>query len=492
MLGFLRPSGCIASALLLICLIVISPRADALLEKTLSRVSVSHPEEIDVRVPGSALTKAVAFDTAVAQAEAFRIELSGLATSDYYANFFQTSDGPRALRLELQHPNKLYLALGARAFVKVSDSFSLGDWHRIIISGQKNKTIDLSLDDARVYSSGPSAESRFDISFDKIVVGSGFARQRGLQGAVSDFSLSVAYANPFAARAIAHALLAFFVAVSASLLACRIVSVQTEQHNFESAAREALSLRLEATALCAVSALLLIGLWLTGPALAFNKWAVWLALALCFPGTVLAVWMTRARLRGDRAIELAALSLAGACLLSVLVPHVTRLAGEPEHLEFAFGVTLLAVVTTQCMRRRRGQSWPRRLWEWLLLFCVSAFTIAVLLATPNWQRLKDLFVAGPVTALLGLSLVLTVGGLCVRDIVRVTRPRAVVSAFRRPLVPYCLQALPYLILAMFSFRGDGLSVEGSVFHWSYFVLPIQAVREGGGGCFGPPLRNTVF
>src|SRR2546428_326763 len=82
-------------------------------------------EALELGTSAAPTDKPVIFPTSVHRANRFTIDLQCLATDDHFVDFFQTSDNDQALRLELQHPSRLYLALGEVQCAPLNTTFHL-------------------------------------------------------------------------------------------------------------------------------------------------------------------------------------------------------------------------------------------------------------------------------------------------------------------------------------------------------------------------------
>jgi len=472
--GFWSNKGRVVALAFLSGLIVLAGGVDMLFPQPQRHIFVAHPAELDLRVPGAALQKAAVFHTDVTQADSFNIELSGLALSDYYTNFFQTSDGPRAIRLELVHPNALYLALGQSAYIRVSDHFSLGDWHKIVISGQKDGIIKLSLDGLQTFTSESELAPDFDFSFDKIVAGSGLSGQRGLQGAISDFAVAVSYNDPLSVLALVHLLIAVVIAIAASFAAWRAFvqpsAAGNPSHGLIGYARAS----SDAASFAILSIGLLLGLSIESFGSSIGKWAVLAGLASYFPGFMLLSRLNQMRGCGRLTPKIGAASLALICLMVVLVCGLYRNGSEPGHLP-VIGITALLVAI---ILERMRQPVPGRFGGGLEIFLVSAFTIYVLSSTPNWQKVQSEFNARPIIIVFCISLAFTYINISFGRMVAKWWIVCAKAVDKFHLARFA-GAFYYFIIGMFALRVDELRVGGASFHWSYFALPVQAVRDGG-------------
>ena len=139
-------------------------------------------------LPGKVGTGPIPISSDIGSAQKAKIKFSGLAVDDVYDNFFQTSDS-LALRFELNVNRKLYLGAGDVIFL-IDDNFELGAWHRFELVFEKGVELSVKIDDRPVFSSNeePVLERQYD--FGNIVIGTGFARLRPLQGAIKDFSIT--------------------------------------------------------------------------------------------------------------------------------------------------------------------------------------------------------------------------------------------------------------------------------------------------------------
>ena len=118
----------------------------------------------------------------------FDIQFDGMATDDYFDNFFQT-DNQLGFRFELQKPNQLYFVIGQRIFL-LDDKFELNRWHHFHIKTEHGSFVAVEIDGTEKFF---SVEQFSDFQFRSIVVGSGFSQFRPLRGAIKNFVFDVEY-----------------------------------------------------------------------------------------------------------------------------------------------------------------------------------------------------------------------------------------------------------------------------------------------------------
>jgi hypothetical protein len=426
----------------------------------------------------------VALPAAIHRPQEFTIEFEGLAAHDHYVNFFQTSDGCRGIRLEMQHPRQLYLMLGDLAFRMLSRSFTLNEWHHLVIRGAKGIAIEARLDGKKVLHSTDALLTALDYDFDRVVVGSGYARQRPLQGAIKRFALSARDRLPpsrlyevlrglFAAAAAAAALW-----LAAALL--RSLTCAGEGHGGPAPA-----LVEDLGVLGGVAALVGAGLWLGAKDFPLSKWAILAALGLCFPAMPLAALLRRQGTGPFCRIALRCLFTSLACIPGALLAlGVAQCGSHPAALAAALAapVILMAAVRLHPVGAQGAPGGLRRPGgRPILLLALCAAVTWALLTLQDWQQVVHSLQGTPVSTAVCYALAACVTAALCRQLLGTPGADGGGNAGRARPLPWSmlLAAAPYAVFLVFALRADGLFVDGGEMHWEYFVGPIRMVRGGG-------------
>ncbi len=114
------------------------------------------------------------------------------ARSALYPNLFQTAGGETGLRAELYVPAVVNLyakSLGSAGPValRLTDSFTLGEWHSFAIRVGRDRRIEAEFDGRRTLD---KVVPGLDLKVSGIAVGAGWDKQRVFDGEIQDFSLS--------------------------------------------------------------------------------------------------------------------------------------------------------------------------------------------------------------------------------------------------------------------------------------------------------------
>lgn len=391
--------------------------------------------------------------------ESAEISFEAETLTDAYPNFFQTSDGPRALRLELVQPARLHLALGDGIYLKVADHFPLQAWQKFHVTFIRGKRVEVRLDGHVVFRSEEPRLTNLEPAFDRFVVGTGFARQRNYVGEIRGFSFKATYREPPAPwkRLLLAGLTGLAVVVLVRLL--RPATPAPEPGSAEHWPQ----IGLAAIGLTALFGAL--GWFAFTHPLPLGKWNLlfFLAPLLLLPAHFGPYRMVTTSRWGTWL--LAGIGLAAAAWFGwsnwLLLPTSNR------DLVWALPA-ILAVIALGSP----GENRLRAAWQAMCAGAVGLIVTGALSPLPNWRILADAYAARP-SLVLGL---LTV--LCV-SMHRACLPPAPAPDPASPPGRKLAAALPYALFAFLALRQDSLFTAGSEMHWEYYVGPIRTVREGG-------------
>jgi hypothetical protein len=426
----------------------------------------------------------VVFPTETRKAKSLTIELNCLATDDYYDNFLQTSDGEQAIRLELQHPNQLYLALGDASFVLLSSSFQLNTWHQVAVHGEAGQFIQAFIDGKQVYATSEKALTRMDYRFDRVALGTGYTQQRSLQGAISAFHLSADLQTqppswyyailPPVLVLLALAMLWWASVLWRSALTARIPFTTPP----------ILPLGSDLKMLGLVAGLAATGLYFGSGPFAPGKWTVLGAVGLAF---LLVPVVVCSRLR-DFAVTT---GLGWLLWLGVLVSLVGLIGfafrDRPIDLVLALVPATVALGGVWFLHRSEALGWGMGAPTWRPtavtlggFLALGAATLYALGSAQNWQQIMHSFGDRPASTILYLCLGASLGlWSCWFLAGRREDCRTPTCGFWISGLRICFSAFPYLVFLILALRADPLFIEGAQMHWEYYVGPIRMLRQGG-------------
>lgn len=411
------------------------------------------------------------------------------AADDYYDNFFQSDDGPNAIRLELTHPNTLNLVLSdnSERYFPVSKTFSLNQWHDIRLFAEKNKTIELTIDNERVFRADRESVQlirngqvrvlsrdpgliELNNDFGEIVIGSGASRTRGLQGQINDFRLSVDYAEKWPTANIIASVLSVLISLA---YLWHLIQLQPN-HRQEIVAAD-LGNGMAYLGVVVSAAILGYGMGLIEPR--FAKWFPPVTMALTI---LLLPIFIRINFRPIQSTWWALwllLQLTGVAALTYLLYVVW---GE-FHTKVSNGLLLIAIYSslgTSALFLVSAKTWGNHAKVIYALFlAVFSFAVwAALMDLPNWAAINLSMRKQPAVTLIGALLCL---GLSWRYVFSSQElPPTIPESSQSRLLSFASLALPCIFFLVLAFRWDTLFLGSSALHWEYFVGPIRMLREG--------------
>jgi len=417
---------------------------------------------------------------AVAVALQFKTAAPGLN----YGNLFQTGDGPEALRVELQPTGTLLVvfagggAYPAAARIEPDRSYSL----RLEYERGRALTVFLDrrqvlyLDDPRLLARPP------DLS--NIMVGTGMAQQRGMIGAIHDFTLRADYTYT-RLRANVARLLLLLVAGTLFLFLLPRPARQTPLDARPDAGEEESHAGWVAAifgaVLGAAALALLVLLWKGNPTqFGTAKWVVHLILPPAVIAAIIfiAPWWFRSPWSRGLAM-LPVLTYAGAMIAAV---PATPLGAVIVVLGL-FG--LLGYLWYQYLQRKEPVAgagfwtYAHRHWPSLLL-SVVVFVVgwAALNSLMNWDAYRRMLETHYVLSIVGTLIVFRL----ILDLVFAPAAGVGVQPLERgkvALSSFALGGVSILLMLWASFRADMLFLPGAEYHWEYFVGAIRGIASGG-------------
>lgn len=410
------------------------------------------------------------------------------AADDNYDNFFQSDDGPNAIRFELTHPNTLNLVFSdnSERYYPVSKDFSLNEWHTIQLVAEKDKSIDLAIDDVRVFFADKESVRLIhneqvrvlphDLSllmlnndFGDIVVGSGASRTRRLQGQIDDFSLSIDYSEKWPMANILATGLSIFLSLAYLWHLIKLQKINRRKIVVSDLGKGVAYLG------CVVCAAALgYGLGLIEPR--FGKWfpPALMALTVLFLPIFIRVNFSLI-LPAWRALWIF-LQLTGVSALAYLLYMVLGAHAKVSSwlllivIYSSLGTSVLFLASSKFRERYSTAIYA------LFLIIFSFASWAALTELPNWAAINFSMRKQPATTFIGALLCL---GLCWRFIFSSQELQpAIPESIRRGLFRVATSVLPYIFFCIFAFRWDTLFLGSSALHWEYFAGPIRTLRSG--------------
>jgi len=415
----------------------------------------------------------------------YEISLEGKALDSGYGNLFQTDDGPKAVRIELNKPNTISLIFfdNSEGIYVLSDNFELNQWHKFRMIGVKNQFTKLYLDsklvfeatkeNTKIYKDGneitrPANEWVTGIKgdFGSLAVGTGFSKGRDLVGEVRDFNIRIEFIknwNIFNICALIIALLVFsFQAMKAYMeLNSRVTKIafQTFRKGF------------------ALLGLILLVAFLgnlianIGPT--YQKWIPFICVGLTlfvFP------WVTVNATNEVSAVRQSPINLLYFLSLLLLLIFIFKAFLNNFLLLNKFNLFIMSLATVSVagigLIVLQEKTLIKRGLLFISLVILSMASWASLFEIPNWINWSTLLVRySPST----LAISLLILALLIRCLlINPTSDKKIHPIYL--LVPYLGI---FIIFILLSFRYDTLFLGSSEYHWEYFVGPVRSIRNGG-------------
>jgi hypothetical protein len=415
----------------------------------------------------------------------YDIAFKGRALDAGYGNFFQTDDGSRAIRLELNKPNTISLIFfdNSEGIYILSEKFELNKWHDFRLIGLKNEYVKLYLDSklvfdasnagTKVYKDGieisrPSNRWVTEIKgdFGSLGLGTGFSKNRDLVGNIENFSLQIDYIKKWNIFNISALFISFLAFAIQLLQVFDKSSLGVEKLPF----REFLK-GYSLLGLIFIAASLGYALANIGPT--FQKWTPLVCIGLTI---LIAPWLSGRRIVEGQPLNRVIINLLYVVALFGLIFFVFKSTQASLPILNKFSL-LLIVISVSCISVigplvLKEKSPIKKALCFVSLALLGFASWAALYEIPNWLALNSLLERFSPSTLAINFLIL---GLILR------------SAAGLSMVPPNLNIrtlwlqylIPFVIFAVLSFRYDTLFLGSSEYHWEYFVGPIRSIRNGG-------------
>lgn len=456
----------------------------------LSAIEISQKDiEKNLKVSGISFNSALSSDAApktigalkdVLSAKSLRIEFNFKALDDHYDNLFQTGDSATAIRMELNSPNKLNLILGDDEIIPVLDNLSLGQNYHVLLRiqfGQDAAVVMDGIERAHVNLQNRGSSDviqRYD--FSKIVVGTGFSRQRGFQGQINNFGLTLQFEEEGLIKKIVYATSAVLCTALSLLLVARIrrTYIRPTGNIRTWALASALAIASFAPLMAIVGVLFVQELnaskWLPHILFLFGLLPFLVGLRIAFLPDGIA--------KKYRYLLGAIVIASSAIIVATSVSPFFKGYSIRALLVLSLGLgATIYLLTLQLTNELASLHKKMALVAVLAIFSLLAWTAIVDL--PNWSDFADPFkpskalnlVAALVGLMIAVSFVLD-GGY--RTIPRNNKKK------QSGWLLFWVKALPPIgIFLWLSFRTDSLFLGSSALHWEYYVGPIRTLQSGG-------------
>ena len=421
----------------------------------------------------------------LAKIQLYEISFKGKALESNYGNFFQTDDGQSAIRLELNKPNDLSLIFfdSTEGIYKVTENFSLGEWHNIRLIGQKSHYIKLFIDSKLVFYATkeftkiyrgeniltlpPNISAlEIDQDFGNFAVGTGFTGGRDLVGEITDFNLRIEFIPKWNHWNILAVLVMLFALIMQTFLTLRKLE-QKNKLDISSSINK--SLRLTA----AILLILFVGNWIASIGTDFHKWLPFLMIGL----TTLA--FPYLQMQGSRnnhkfknifiALEVLALFLLLIFIYGSLKRHFSLLGVYSSFFMGGAICIVSAYLVTLTNSNGHLKNWKL----FLSIIVLSSASWAALFDLPNWLSWSESIQKNGPSAFV-ISLIVFIALVEVLFYSRSNKKINYVTKFF-----WFSIAFIGIFFSFLSFRYDSLFLGSSEYHWEYFVGPIRGLREGG-------------
>ena len=180
-----------------LCLLLLACRGIDSLAVTSAEPTTVEIDALDMRKPGSPY-RGLSSSALEGKLQRLEVSMEAWALSDNYPNFFQTSDGPLGVRMELVQPNSLHLELGEGRYFKVATDFPLKTWQHLRVVVERGRSIEVFLQNRSIYRTTDAALTTLDFQVDNIALGTGFSRRRPFTGELKNFTLTAERSIPSA------------------------------------------------------------------------------------------------------------------------------------------------------------------------------------------------------------------------------------------------------------------------------------------------------
>lgn len=411
------------------------------------------------------------------------------AHGDQYDNFFQTSDGSKAIRLELTHPRTLNVVFSdiSEHYYKVTERFDLNRWHDIRLVAKKGKFVEVFLDDNKILTATEKSiellrdgeiitlvqdqwSTAIKSDFGMVAVGSGFSRTRNLRGEIRDFSMTVDHIKRWSPANILALILSLGLMAVFYWYLFRHLSNQ----------------RLVKSFLKTQSGLAFLGIVLVAAtvgwliSLAAPSYAKWIPLVvvgltmLLLPVIERCDHFTSTMHGRSLSITMQLIGMGGLIFLLVTVGIAIRPSLSPGMLFFILASGITTVTLAMCSTVTTGRA--QQAVQMSTLGALFFASWASLVELPNWIGLNaSMHQQTSITVILAiLSL-----AICWKYIFwEASAPTVGNWIVRNKYLSSIIGFLVYGIFALLSFRYDSLFLGSSELHWEYYVGPIRSLREG--------------
>ena len=396
-----------------------------------------------------------------------------------YGNLFQTGDSSDAIRMEMQPPHNLLLFVGNEQPFLLDNSLNTDKEYKIELNFEDNKELKVKLNNQVALNYANLSLKKFD--FKRIIVGSGYAGQRGFIGEIKDFTFDISYAHLLWVAVLARVI--FLTLISILFISLFIKYILSNSNlkppQFSSSKEDSLtSLFLYSIFITII--FLSLG-FIRAFCMKFFGFAKWL------PYLILPVIVSTPFIFGKKmakTLYLKKIMLASIAILSlfIFVFFIKEYKNIIQNTNLnLFFLIFTAVISTSLffisdlLRSNKISQITQLKMNDLIplsfLFFLVLFSWFFLFDLTNWESLVLLFEG---EFLLSTILSLTVLFILFYFIFDKT-PVKLFKSINLPFFNFSV----FLTFLFFSFRHDSLFIPGSEYHWEYFHGVIQGIRNGG-------------
>ena len=429
-----------------------------------------HIENLDLLHGG----KRIVYENKNIRPVTFSLSFEGMASDDNYDNFFQLADS-NSIQLELQHPGKLFLKIGDENLIKVADDIQMNRWYRYDLRGESGRYIRFYIDGKLVFESVADEVVNQKLDYSRIIFGSGYADQRGLQGGIRDLSFVL---NGTEESNIIYPVL-FLAGIVIGVLLIWLISYLYQSPELELPYRQIRPVYGQIPMLVVYLLAVIIGLVLMKKEFPFAKWSVLFSTGILVALSPFIPQPRNARsTRLDGILTVIVMIMFFGILAFLAINQ--RIIPSNKFLSYALAVMLPFVygLARSIIQAKHGKSQigatPAAL-EFLVFILIAVCIFFSFADLQNWS----LFVVGAREAPARTGMLVITGAFLTAFVTeRISNVNH--GTEKGVLVPVILVSIVASILfVILSLRTDMLFTGSSMMHWEYYVGVIRSIRNGG-------------
>jgi hypothetical protein len=396
-----------------------------------------------------------------------------------YGNLFQTGDSSNAIRMEIQPPHNLFLFIGNEQSFLLENNLNTHKEYKVELNLKDNKDLKVKINNQIALNYPYLNLNKFD--FKRILVGSGYAGQRGFIGEIKDFTFDISYAHLLWVALLAKVIFLTLISILFINLFIKYILGNSglKPPHFSSSKEDSLtSLFLYSFFIFIIFLSLGVIQTFCMKYFGFAKWLPYLIL----PVIVLTPFIFGKKISNIirlRKIMLASIAILCLFVFAFFVKEYKNVI-ENTNLNLIFLIctsvisTSLFFIPDSFRSNKISQIVQFKINDFIslsFLFFLVLFSWFFLFDLTNWESLILLFER---EFLLSTFLSLTILFYLFYFIFDTPSLRI----FKPLNFPY-FNFLVFLVFIFFSFRHDSLFIPGSEYHWEYFHGVIQGIRNGG-------------